>query len=205
MPDTTTDEAETVETDTEATTTTETTKPDEAKPDEWEQKYQGQLKVNRDLEAKLAAERKAKTALELQNAPAEEQAAAKARAEATAEITAKANSRILKSELRAHATGKLADPTDAALFLDLDKFAVTDDGDVDSDALDAAIADLITRKPHLAAPKANTNPFQGGGDGGAKSPSKPDATLAERADVALAAGDVRTSIALKTAQLKPLA
>lgn len=198
MPEETPETTETVEPEAETTTTT----PDADKGSEWEQKYQGQLKVNRDLEAKLATERKAKAALELQNAPAEEQAAAKARAEATAEITAKANARILKSELRAHAAGKLADPTDAALFLELDKFEVTDEGEVNSEQIDDAIADLLTRKPHLAA--GRQNPFQGGGDGGAKPPAKPEASVEEMAAVALSKGDIKTSIALKTSQLKPL-
>jgi hypothetical protein len=157
-------------------------------PNEWEDKYQGQLKVNRDLETKLKNERKAREALELQNAPAEEQAAAKARAEVEAEVTAKANARILKSELRAAATGKLADPADAALFIDVSKFEVTDDGDVDLAALNEAIADLIERKPHLAAQKQTR--FDGAADQGAKNkdaatPQWTEADLA-RAD---AAGD----------------
>lgn len=140
--------------------------PDPVVPNEWEEKYQGQLKVNRDLEAKLKNERKTREALELQNAPAEEQAAAKARAEVEAEVTAKANARILRSELRAAATGKLADPADAALFIDVSKFEVTDDGDVDQAALNEAITELIEKKPHLAAQKVNR--FDGAADQGAK-------------------------------------
>lgn len=133
---------------------------------EWEDKYQGQLKVNRDLEKKLSAERKTREALELANAPAEEQAAAKARAELTAEVTEKANARILKSELRAAATGKLADPADAALYIDVSQFDVSDNGDVDLDALNAAVTDLLTRKPHLALAKQTR--FDGAADQGAK-------------------------------------
>ena len=135
-------------------------------PNEWEDKYKGQLKVNRDLEKKLTESWKEREALKLQNAPAEEKAAAKARAEVEAEIGAKANARILKSEIRAAATGKLADPADAALYLDLSTFDVNDDGDVDSDALAEAIADLISRKPHLGVAKQNR--FDGGADQGAK-------------------------------------
>ena len=133
---------------------------------EWEDKYAGQLKVNRDLEKKLKAERDSREALEIQLAPAEEQAAAKARAEVEKEITGKANARILKSELRASATGKLADPADAALYIDLSQFDVGDDGEVDSGALNDAIADLLTRKPHLAAGKPNR--FDGDADQGAR-------------------------------------
>jgi hypothetical protein len=72
----------------------------------------------------------------------------------------------LRSELKASATGKLADPTDAALYIDLSDFAVNDDGDVDSDALNEAIADLLERKPHLAAVKPSR--FDGTADQGAK-------------------------------------
>lgn len=103
---------------------------------------------------------------ELRDKPAEEQALEAARAEARAEANAKANERILRSELKAAAAGKLADPTDAALFIDLTQFDVSGDGDVDSDALNDAIADLIQRKPHLAAQKQNR--FDGNADQGPK-------------------------------------
>lgn len=87
------------------------------------------------------------------------------RAEAAREATAKANARILKSEIRAAAAGKLADPKDALVHLDLAAFEVNENGDVDAEEISDAIADLLTRKPYLAA---NGRPsFQGSGDGGA--------------------------------------
>lgn len=64
---------------------------------------------------------------------------------------AKANQRILKSEIRAIAAGKLADPKDALLHLDLDQFEVGNDGEVDTAAITAAIEDLVKSKPYLAA------------------------------------------------------
>ncbi|WP_179277870.1 hypothetical protein [Rhodococcus sp. 14-2496-1d] len=67
------------------------------------------------------------------------------------DILAKANSRILRSEVRAAAAGKLADPADAVKFLDLDQFDVGEDGDVDQDEIEDAIEDLVKRKPYLAA------------------------------------------------------
>lgn len=79
------------------------------------------------------------------------------------EALSAANQRILRSELKAAATGKLADPADAALFINLAEFTVSDDGDVDSTALDAAISDLIARKPHLAAKQGR---FDGTADQG---------------------------------------
>lgn len=107
-----------------------------------------------------------KAAAALKDKPAEEQAIEAARAEARSEATQKANQRILKADLRAAATGKLADPTDAALYLDLSEFTVSDDGDTDSDALADAIDELIARKPHLAAAKQNR--FDGAADQGVK-------------------------------------
>jgi len=81
------------------------------------------------------------------------------------EALAAANRRILSAELRAAAKGKLADPTDAALYIDLNEFEVSDDGEVDSDALASAIDDLIARKSHLAA---DSRRFDGAADQGAK-------------------------------------
>lgn len=91
--------------------------------------------------------------------------------EAEARALAKANGRILSAELRAAAAGKLSDPTDALTFIDLSQFDVGDDGEVDQDEIAEAIADLLTKKPYLAAqggpktPKAD--PSQGAGGRGA--------------------------------------
>lgn len=134
--------------------------------------------------------------LALKDKPAEEQALEAARAEARAEATKAANSRIIRSELKAAATGKLADPTDAALYINLDDFTVSDDGDVDSGALDEAIAELLVRKPHLsAAPKTR---FEGGGDGGAKAPAKQGEDIDEQIAAATAAKNFALVATLKT-------
>lgn len=135
--------------------------------------------------ARKAAERELaqmKAQLELKDRPAEEQALEQARAEARAEAKAKADARILKSELKAIAASKLADPSDAHLYIDLTQFEVDDDGEVDSDALSAAVVDLLARKPHLAA--AGQPRFQGGGDGGSRPPAKPDVSLDEQIEAA---------------------
>lgn len=89
------------------------------------------------------------------------------RTQAEKAATTKANNRILRAEIKAAATGKFADPSDALLHLQdkLNSFEVNEDGDVDSDEISEAIEDLLTRKPHLAA-KAQPR-FQGSGDGGA--------------------------------------
>jgi len=158
------------------------------------------------MKASLAAEKKEKAdlakrlaELELKSKSAEEQAVEAARAEGRSEVKTNADTKILRSELKALATGKLADPADAALFINLADFTVSDDGDVDSDALSAAIADLITRKPHLAAPAQQR--FEGGGDGGAAAPAKPTATLEDQIAAAHAAGDWRKEMSLQNSKL----
>ncbi|MGW4986321.1 hypothetical protein ACWEQ3_01540 [Streptomyces mirabilis] len=87
------------------------------------------------------------------------------KAQATREATTKANARIVRSEIKAAAAGKFADPADALAFIDPAKFEVDDNGDIDEEEIKDAIEELLTRKPHLAA-KA-TPRFQGSGDGGA--------------------------------------
>ena len=111
-----------------------------------------------------------RAAAALKDKPAEEQALETARSEARAEATKAANARIVKSELRLAAKGVLADPADALAFINLDDFDVNEDGDVDADAFTAAIAELIERKPHLAAGKPNR--FDGGADQGARKAAK---------------------------------
>ncbi|MFE3452390.1 hypothetical protein ACFXJ8_26050 [Nonomuraea sp. NPDC059194] len=85
---------------------------------------------------------------------------------------AKANERIIRAEIRAAAAGKLADPRDALSFLDLTKFEVDADGNVDADEVADAIEDLLKNKPYLAVAQGDGKRFKGSGDGGAK-PNKP--------------------------------
>lgn len=122
------------------------------------------------MKAKLKTERQQRRAAEaerdqLKTKP-DEADPERIRAEATAAATAKANARIVRSEVRAAATGKLADPRDALAFIDLAQFEVDDDGQVDEDEVGEAIEQLLRDKPHLAA--ATAKRFQGTGDGGAR-------------------------------------
>ncbi|MCW2904918.1 MAG: hypothetical protein JWO67_7183 [Streptosporangiaceae bacterium] len=66
--------------------------------------------------------------------------------------------RVVKAEVRALAAEEFADPTDAAAFLDLSKYA-GDDGEIDGDAIASDLADLLEAKPHLRkpAPAAEAN------------------------------------------------
>jgi hypothetical protein len=143
------------------------------------------MKAQRNAERLKAREAKTeldrlKAELALKDKPADEQAIEAAKAEARAEAKAASDKRILKSELKALSTGKLADPTDAALYINLDDFTVDEDGEVDSDALNEAIADLIARKPHLGVAKQNR--FDGDADQGAKGKNSKPSQLT-RADV----------------------
>lgn len=95
------------------------------------------------------------------------------------EALAVANERILKAEIRAAAAGKLADPADALAYVDLKQFEVGENGDVDSTAVQAAIDELITKKPYLAAQGQR---IQGGADNGARNDAGAPAQLTE-ADV----------------------
>lgn len=173
MSDTTTETATVEEPTTDTTDAPEVDEPVEGEEalgdpgkkalDTMKQKLREAEKLARESRAELE---RARREAELRDKPAEEQALEAARAEARAEANAKANERILRSELKAAAAGKLADPTDAALFIDLTQFDVSGDGDVDSDALNDAIAELISRKPHLAAQRQNR--FDGNADQGPK-------------------------------------
>lgn len=153
---------------------------DEAKAPERtpEERLEDARKVNKDLERKLTEARKAadRTAelerdlAKLQGKEAEYAEAQKAR-EVEAAALARANERILRAEVRAAAAGKLNDPTDALAYIDLSSFEVGDDGAVDTDAIGAAISDLVTRKPYLAAEGGRR--FQGSGDGGTRKETGP--------------------------------
>ncbi|PJN24055.1 hypothetical protein [Kitasatospora sp. CB02891] len=90
------------------------------------------------------------------------------RREADTAATARANDRIVRSEIRAAAAGKLADPKDALRFLDLTRFEVDNDGQVDEDAITEALDDLLQSKPYLAAATTAKPRFEGTGDGGAR-------------------------------------
>lgn len=120
------------------------------------------------MKAKWQAERKAR-----RDAEAKLNATAKGDEESTheRELIAKANQRILRSEVKAQAAGKLADPKDALRFLDLDAFEVNEDGDVDEDEIADAITDLIEKKPYLAA--QGERRIKGSMDGGVRKESRP--------------------------------
>lgn len=133
------------------------------------------------MKAKLKDERTKRQAAERALAdkePGDETAQAVRAAETTA--LAKANTRIVRSEVKAAASGKLADPADAYKFLDLDQFEVDEDGNVDEDEIAEAIDELVKNKPYLAAQGGRR--FTGSGDGGARKDARPKQLT--RADLA---------------------
>jgi hypothetical protein len=123
------------------------------------------------MKAKLKTERDRRRAAEterdeLKAKPGDEQDPEQIRTAAEQAATAKANARIVRSEVRAAAVGKMANPKDALVFLDLTQFEVDEDGQVDEDDVADAIDNLLKERPYLAA--QGRQRFQGGGDGGAR-------------------------------------
>lgn len=60
--------------------------------------------------------------------------------------------RLVRSEIRALAADKFADPDDPGGFLDPTRYA-NPDGEVDVDAIRGDLDDLLARKPHLGKPE----------------------------------------------------
>lgn len=135
-------------------------------------------------------------AIEAENATEQDKAIKAARDEGKAEATTAANKIIIKSEVRAAATGKFVDPADAVAFLDLDQFDVGDDGTVDAAAVTAALDALLLLKPHLAAGEQKPPPA-GNPDGGARPPVTAK-TLDEAIREAEQKGDWQESLRLKS-------
>lgn len=131
--------------------------------DSMKSKWQRARDENKDLRAQLAAATK-KDDDATDPAELRKQAQAEARAE------------VLKDraldKVEAKAAKLFADPEDARALLAARVDDFVDDGTVDVEAIEEALADLLKKKPHLAA--ATAKRFQGGADGGARNGSKPD-------------------------------
>lgn len=177
------DDAKVVE-DVDSTSTDDKTTDADATVDadkDWQAEFEAQKKVNRSLERKTKADMTRINGLESDLKGLREGVAKKSegdatdadaiKAEATREANTAANGRILKAEVRAAAAGKLADPADAYRFLDLTKFEVDDDGNVDEDDIADAIDDLVKKKPYLAVQDGKR--FKGTADGGTRKETRP--------------------------------
>lgn len=115
------------------------------------------------------------------NMSEQEKAVAAARAEGREAALAEANDRLLRSEIRAAAGGKMADPSDApALLGDLAVF-LDRDGEPDQKAIVSAIDALVKAKPYLAIAGLKPGPLSGGG-------AKPSSGLSLNDEIRRAAG-----------------
>lgn len=121
-------------------------------------------------EAKKAADELAALRAQVEGREAEHKAE-QAQRETERAALEKANDRILRSEVKAAAKGVLADPADAYKFLDLDSFEVSEDGEVNDDAIAEALAELTKNKPYLAVQDGKR--FQGDADAGTRKESRP--------------------------------
>lgn len=120
-------------------------------------------KASRKAEAELADLRK-------QSMSEQERAVVEAREQARTEALAEANRRIINAEVKAAAAGKLANPKLGTRLLDLDQFKVDDEGNVDVEAISAAIDGLLEAEPYLAAGATPRTP--GSADGGPRGAPK---------------------------------
>ena len=115
----------------------------------------------RALDAERAARRNAEKAAKAAQAELDrlreaslsetERAIAQARREAREETSRELNSRLVRAEAKAVATGRLADPEDIVRYIDLSQFEVDESGNVDVKALNKEIDALLKSKPYLAA------------------------------------------------------
>lgn len=175
MPDTTDTATVPTQADDVVTPKADEPKPDEPLGDAGKRALESERESRKEAEARAKAAEKA-----LRDASTEhERAIAEARAEARREILEEANSRLLRAEIKAAATGKLANPELAVRLLDMSTFKVADDGTVEVKAITTAIDKLLESDPYL---KAST--VTGSADGGRQgepAPSKLDMNTLIRA------------------------
>jgi hypothetical protein len=130
----------------------------------------GERALREERAARTKAERDAKAVkkelddLKAASATDAEKAIAKAKQEGKTEALKLANARVMKSEIKAAAAGRLANPAVAVRLLDPDDFT-DDDGEVDEKKLKAAIDQLLKDEPYLAG-KGRANGDGGGGPRG---------------------------------------
>ena len=131
----------------------------------------GEKALREERAARTRAEREARAAkkelddLRAAGATEQEKAVLKAKEEGKAEALKAANARVLKSEIKAAAAGRLADPSDAVRLLDPDDFTDDETGEVNDRKLKSAIDTLLKDKPYLAG-KGRANGDAGGGPRG---------------------------------------
>ena len=118
------------------------------------------MKSERNEAKKAARERDAEIAelkrqIAAKDKTPEENELEQARAEARTEAMTTANARVVRSEVKSAAAGKLRNPALAIKLLDLTDFDVDENGDVDTEQIQEAISDLLEENPELAAQGGN--------------------------------------------------
>ncbi|MDX8054809.1 hypothetical protein SK571_36030 [Lentzea sp. BCCO 10_0798] len=143
---------------------------------------------------------KAKRLDEIEASQQTEAERATARATAVEQQLATMRRTAVDAEIRAAATG-WADPSDAPRYLDDRDRYLTDDGTVDTAAITADLAAVLTQRPHLARVDGPRRPAPDPSQGQRHGPSG----IAEQIRDAEARGDWATAISLKNQQLAALA
>lgn len=121
------------------------------------------------------------------------------RVEAAEQRAAKATQRAVASHIRAAATGLLADPQDAVDALRAEEFLGAD-GEIDGDAVKAALDALLVRKPHWKAESGPRTPRPDPSQG-----PRPGGTVGveDQTREAMAKGDWKTVLSLQNSKLAP--
>lgn len=142
--------------------------PDEPEPDpegadqlgEGGKRALDRMKAEKAAAKKEAAEERRKAAAlakkvqEYEDAQKSDLDKAEAQAQRAQEQAAKAVDRAVRAEVRSAAREQFADAADAVDVLMRDpKKYVDDSGDIDTDLIEADLADLLERKPHWAKPE----------------------------------------------------
>lgn len=155
------------------------------------------MKAERAAAKKTAATEKkraddlARKVQEFEDAQKSEAEKLAAKVERSAQREAKATARAVAAEVRA-AAGEFADPADAVDVLMRDPSQYVDaDGEIDTDAIETALTDLLARKPHWAKPEPvapaaepKTKPKPDPGQGSRGAPAPVDYRTAPKGDVA---------------------
>lgn len=150
----------------EAVETTDEVATDEVETEEVENEQEEAADPSEKLKKALQAERKARRdaekrareatdALAAKDKPADEQAIELARREAAAEATRTVSGRIVRAEIKAALSGKVADPTRVLGLIDTSDIEVGDDGEVDETAVADAIDAFLTTYPEFKAGRSS--------------------------------------------------
>lgn len=137
--------------------------------EETQEQDDAKAKAEREAARKLRSEA-ANLRKRLKELEAERDAATKTEVEKAREAgKAEARAEVLKDRaldrVETRAAKTFADPEDARLQLAPKVEELIADGEIDNDAIDKALADLLKRKPHLGADQRR---FKGSADGGAR-------------------------------------